>query len=1050
VYILINDGWEFALKSDDEQSPKFTPVSVPHDWLIYDTNNLYADGVGIYKRKLDTKFLKKGQKLILCFDGVYMDSTLYVNGKLVGEWKNGYTPFKFDITDYVECECENELLLEVNHQAPNSRWYSGAGIYRDVSLVVKNPCHIVTNGVYISTTKADGRWHYHVETEVETKGQKYEIRHELPGEERDITAWDIDNPQLYKLRSELVVDGEVVDVVHTRFGFREINFTTDKGFFLNGRHVKLKGVCLHHDLGALGAATHRDAIRRQFDLLRGMGVNALRTAHNPPSAVFMELADEMGFLVMSELTDIWEQPKTKYDYARFFDECVEDDIAAWVRRDRNCPSLIMWSIGNEIYDTHASAERGGEIMRRLIENVEKHDHRRNAHVTFSSNYMAWENTQKCADIIKLVGYNYAEYLYEAHHEKYPDWIIYGGETASTVQSRNIYRFPLAQSMLADDDLQCSSLGNCTTSWGAESAEICALTDKNTGFSLGQFLWSGQDYIGEPTPYHTKNSYFGQIDTAGFPKDSFYVHKAAWVDEPVLHIYPFWDFSPGQLIDVRVATNADSVELFLNNTTLGKNVLNGRLITDWKVPYEKGELRAVGYDKDGKILAETVRTSFEDTAKLEISTEVYGQLHFVSITAVDENENIVENANNRVHISVTDGALLAMDNGDSADFEQYKTDNKRLLGGRLLAIVEQTSEKTPKVTATISTSDIPIRKIEIEQNGYDFKAKIYPKNASYDDIHWRLTNAAGADSPLGELVVSDDKKSAAFKPKGDGEVWIRCCAKNGKDHDTVISQMSMEVKDIGRSFIDPYTFVVGALCNISNRKLTNGNERGIATARDEESHVGFSDLDFGSFGSDELTVPIFTLSSEPFEFEIWEGMPDEGGEKLTTFLYDKGMIWNTYQDVCVKLPKRIRGVNTLCFVFRNKVHIKGFEFKRLSKALMRLNVSDNDGIYGDSYIVRDGAVEGIGNNVSILFEDMDFTESGADKIMMCWRSEREKNSMQIRFTGDSGEYKTMIDIPESMNYTENTFELRKKIFGKMRVEFVFLPGCELDLRWIEFC
>jgi len=1049
VHILINDGWEFALKTDEKQSPEFAPVSLPHDWLIYDTNNLYADGVGVYKRKLDATFLKEGQKLILCFDGVYMDSTLRINGNLVGEWKNGYTPFKFDITEYVERDIENELVLEVNHQSPNSRWYSGAGIYRDVSLIVKNPCHIVTNSIYISTSMIDGHWNYHVETEVETNGQEYEIRHELPDEDSEIIAWDIDNPHLYTLRSELSVKGEVVDVVFTRFGFREIEFTTDRGFFLNGRHVKLKGVCMHHDLGALGAATHKEAIRRQFDILREMGVNALRTAHNPPSAAFMELADEMGFLVMSELTDMWEHPKTKYDYARFFDKCVEDDIAAWIRRDRNSPSVIMWSIGNEIYDTHASAERGGEIMRRLIENVEKHDHMRNAYVTFSSNYMAWENTQKCADIIKLVGYNYAEYLYEDHHKKYPDWIIYGGETSSTIQSRNIYRFPLSQSMLADDDLQCSSLGNCSTSWGAETAEICALTDKNTEFSLGQFLWSGFDYIGEPTPYHTKNSYFGQIDTAGFPKDSFYIHKAAWVDEPVLHIFPYWDFSPGQIIDVRVATNAHSVELFLNNESLGKTALNGRLIADWKVPYEEGELRAVGYDKDGNILTETTRSSFGEMTKLLMSTEVYGQLHFVSITALDKNKNIVENANNRVHISVKDGTLLAMDNGDSTDFEQYKTDNKRLFGGRLLAIVEQTGDKAPKVTAKVCSDDIPIRKIDIVQNGNDFEAKIFPKNATHDDIRWRLTNAAGADSPLGELTCLDDKRRATLVPRGDGEVWIRCSAKNGKEHDTVISQRSMELKGLGRAFVDPYSFVAGAISNLSNIKLTNGNERGIATSREEESHVGFSDLDFGSFGSDELNVPIFTLTSEPFEFEIWEGMPESGGEKLTTVLYDKGMIWNTYQDVPVKLPRRLRGVTTLCFIFRLKVHIKGFEFKSLSKGLTRLNAAENDGIYGDSYVVKDDAIESIGNNVSILFENMDFTERGVERVRICRRSTREKNSMQIRFTGDNMEYKAMIDIPGASDYSEAVFDLGEKISGNLKVELVFLPGCEIDLRWIEF-
>ncbi len=775
---VINDGWEFSLDGGAYQ-----PVELPHDWLIYDTNNLYKDGVGRYRRTLGADFWEEGQRVFVNFDGVYMDCALYVNGAAAGEWKYGYTAFEFDITGILSHGEENTLLLEVNYRSPNSRWYSGAGIFRDVTLKVKNACHFVSNGIYITTQKKDGRWDYTVTAEVETGGKPYEIRHTLL-EGGEIEAWDIEHPTLYTLRSELLADGQIADTEDTRFGFREIAFEPDSGFFLNGRHVKLNGVCLHHDLGALGAAVHKDAARRQLTLLRGMGVNAIRTSHNPPARVFMELCDEMGFLVMSELCDMWEQSKTEYDYARFFNDWVERDAASWIRRDRNSPSVILWSVGNEIQDTHDSAERGGEILRRLMGLVAKHDPGGHARVTLCSNYMPWENTQRCADSIKLIGYNYAERCYAEHHAAHPDWIIYGSETCSVVQSRGIYHFPLSEPILSDDDLQCSSLGNSTVSWGAENTEACILADPP--FSAGQFVWSGQDYIGEPTPYQTKSSYFGQIDTAGFPKDSFYIFKAVWTDEPMIHLYPHWDHSPGQMIDVRAATNAPCAELFLNGRSLGAVALNGRFVADWRVPYEAGELRAAAYDREGNAVAEAVRRTFGDAVGLSLQTEVYGELRFVTVTAVDANGNTVENAGNRVLVRVEGGTLLGLDNGDSTDFDQYKTDSRRLFNGRLTAIVRR--DGTPRVSAVFDDSDVPVRKIELTADGFTVTAHILPENATYADLSWRLTDAAGIDSQAGELTVCGS--TAVITPKGGGDVWVRCCANNGRGHISLISQISL--------------------------------------------------------------------------------------------------------------------------------------------------------------------------------------------------------------------------------------------------------------------
>lgn len=927
---LFDDGWQFA----KGEPVDFVPVELPHDWLISDTNNLYGSGTGWYKRELDAGFLKEGQRLFLRFDGVYMDSTLFVNGQKAGEWKYGYTAFEYDITGLVRRDGNNTLLMKVDYKAPSGRWYTGAGIYRDVWLKVKNACHFVSDGIYITTCKKDDGWHYEVDAETETGGKPYELRHTLldaGGPVRGpVREWDVDHPYLYTLRSELFVDGAVEDVEDTRFGFRTIEFTPDRGFFLNGRHLKLNGVCLHHDLGALGTAVHRDAVRRQLTLLKNMGANAIRTAHNPPSGIFMELADEMGFMVLSELLDTWKLPKSAYDYARFFDEWIDKDAASWIRRDRNHPSVILWSVGNEIRDTHIDAEDGARTLRRLMTLVKKHDPKGHAPVTLCSNYMPWENTQKCADMIKITGYNYSEKLYEAHHAAHPDWIIYGSETCSTVQSRGVYHFPLSKSVLADDDLQCSALGNSATSWGAKSAEACIYTDRDIPYSLGQFIWAGQDYIGEPTPYHTRSSYLGHIDTAGFPKDSYYLFQAAWTDykkKPMVHLFPYWDFSPGQAVDVRVCSNAPAVELFFDGESLGKAKLGERVTADWQIPYRPGTLRAEAYDEQGEVIAEQCRKSFGDAASLSISAETFGELTYVAVGAADRDGNTVENANRRVRVSVRGGRLLGLDNGDATDCDQYRTSSKRLFEGKLLAVVKSSDGRVPRVEAWMDDRDIPIRKIELRAEGLHITARVFPPDTAYSDLYWRLTDAGGIDSPLGSLRVSEDGRSAEVIPKGDGRVYVRCGAKNGKNHIDLYSQLEIELTGMGKLFLDPYSFVSGGLYNCSNVELTNGNERGVATLQDGESHVGFKGLDFGDEGSDELTLPLFPLEDEPFTFEIWEGMPLENGTRLCTVTYDKGSVWNTYREITCRLPRRLRGITDLCLVFRQKVHIKGFCFKK---------------------------------------------------------------------------------------------------------------------------
>jgi len=711
----------------------------------------------------------------------------------------------------------------------------------------------------------------------------------------------------------------------------------------------------------------------------------------------------------------------------------------------------MWSLGNEIYDTHADAAQGAETLRRLMALAHHHDPKGNARLTFCSNYMPWENTQHSADIIQLIGYNYGANLYESHHTDHSDWILYGGETGSTVQSRGIYHFPLSKDTLSDDDLQCSALGNSATSWGARS--VLENIRLDPPYTLGQFVWAGQDYLGEPTPYHTKNAYFGQLDTAGFPKDSYYLYQAAWTDfaqSPMIHLYPYWDFSPGQLIDVRVCSNAPRVELFLDGESLGTTELTEVVVADYQVPYRPGVLRAIAMDSQGNTVCEAVRHSFGEVVDLRLSHMTEGETLFTTIIAIDAEGRAVENANRRVNVAVEDGDLLALDNGDATDYESYQADNRRLFNGMLLAIIRPYPGKQPKVKAILDWEDIPIRKVELTADGYQIQAKVYPPEASHRDLHWRLTDASGIDSPLGRLDVKANGLSVRVVPSGDGQVIARCSPWNGKDHAAFISMLALDITGYGKPLLNPYAFVSGGLYSASNTELTNGNERGIATPRDRESHVCFQDMDFGPYGSDEITLSLFPLDKEPFSFDIWQDRPQAGETPLFTAHYDKGSIWNTYQDITCRLPRKLAGVTGVCFVFRQKVHIKGFVFTPMDKCFQKLFAAECDSAYGDSYqAAPDGAMEGLAGNVTLVFQHMDFRPHGSSAVRLCWRSALPLNSMQLHFSGEAGEVRQMVELPQAEEYTDAVFPLDMRVVGDQTLSLILLPGCGLDLRWIWF-
>ncbi|MBR6299351.1 MAG: DUF4982 domain-containing protein, partial [Clostridia bacterium] len=885
--------------------------------------------------------------------------------------------------------------------------------------------HMLPDGFRIDTVRAGGNWKLLISAEVQGAGNAMpyaELRESsgavLAGcklspdgtaeiEVKNIRPWSPEEPALYTLSLSMNCQREL-----RRIGFRETVFSPDSGLYLNGKHVKLHGVCLHHDLGALGSAFHEKAAERQLRLMKNMGVNAVRTSHNPPARKFLDLCDKLGLMVIDELYDMWELPKTTYDNARFFPDTWKDDVAAMVRRDRWHPSVIMWSIGNEIYDMHAS-ERGQMWTRLLTEEIRKHDDR-HALVTFGSNYMPWEGAQKCAEIVDVVGYNYAEKYYDAHHAAHPGWVIYGSETASLLFSRGIYHFPMDTMILSEEDLQCSALLNSNTSWGALDLRKMLAEDRLNPYSLGQFVWSGIDYIGEPTPYHTRSCYFGQVDTAGFPKDSYYLYQAFWTKKPMVHIGIYWDWNEGQMIDVPVMTNADAAELFLNGVSLGRKKVNLDSITDclpvWHVPYEKGVLTACAYDAAGNVLCREEKRSFGESKRLVLAAEhtqlmaSCGDMAFVEVTVLDADGNPVENACDRVHVKVDGSAvLLGMDNGDSTDRDGYQVTSRRLFNGKLLLMIGAQKSGTAHVKVegyglepaemTIGIAynnrnenrwfnnlcaDIPveedvfIRRIELkpltprhmtpDQPQAEFRVRTLPENAMHQEIFFSIRNAEGVEMPC--ATAEQDETRVVVQAKGDGAMYLRATAANGYPHTRVMSVTELTADGFGKAGIDPYTFVAGALSDIRIGAIAPGNEQGIAFSSDGFSVVGFGSVDFGPVGSDEITIPVFALNDNLYRIGLWDGIPDQGGRLIMTLDYQKPYIWNVYQEETYRLPEVLKGTHDLCFSLDTKVHLKGFRFTRQSRAQRWNAAASADHIYGDSFRTEGTVVRGIGNNVTL--------------------------------------------------------------------------------------
>ena len=862
--LSFNDGWSFAEfpldtpVSEMLASDTLKPVEVPHDWMIWHVKDLYRDCIGFYRKSFFIQ-AEKDRTYIIRFEGIYMDSEIFLNGKHIFSWKYGYSTFDVDITGHLK-DGENVICVKCTYQSPNTRWYSGAGIYRKVSLIDYGPVYIPLDETYVSMEKENDAFTLTIDTEVVAGVPgEYSVRHflidmdgkkagfagSLPAEASSLPdtpllsslpenakgkvlssrhslriasprLWDVDDSYYYTLCTEVFDENSsLVDHTYTRVGFKTLEFDRDRGFFLNGRSLKINGVCMHHDLGALGSAMNRTALKRQLVMMREMGVNAIRTSHNMPSTELLDLCDDMGFLVYDEAFDMWENHKTDHDYASFFKEWYKKDVASWIRRDRNRPCLFLWGIGNEISDT--AEEKGVRIATDLCNELRLHDPRHNAFTAIASNWMSTEWARKVADVVELPGYNYGEHFYDDHHRDHPEWRIFGSETGSTVQSRGVYHFPLSVRLLTHQDGQCSSLGNCTTNWGARDIDYLLQMHRDREFAWGQFIWTGWDYIGEPTPFDAmgcKNSYFGQVDTAGFKKDTFYHYQAEWTDvskAPMVHLLPYWDFNEGQKIDVIAYSNAPYVELFFNGHSQGRQFIDHEhgehMRGHWILEYTKGELEVKATLSDGTVVATDSVRSFSDPVALvaepdkETLTADREDLVFISVSSVDEKGTFVANARNRVKVTVEGpGRLMGLDNGDSTDYDEYKGTSRKMFSGRMMAIigatdktgdirvkfesegltpveVNLTAKKDPRLDFQYGQSvipstkdeechDIPIRKIELTAAGPRtltpectetiVKYRILPENATYDRIEFKALTANDVEANFAKIVpdISD--------------------------------------------------------------------------------------------------------------------------------------------------------------------------------------------------------------------------------------------------------------------------------------------------------
>lgn len=725
--INLETGWLFQeTEYGTEYMPsrdngKWHEVSVPHDWAIYGefspdndqqplersvldfheniiqigrTGGLPIKGTGWYL--LDLFLPDSYACYVLEFDGIMNHGEVYVNGHKVGERPYGYSSFEVDLIPYMKKNQINQIVVKVNSMDKTSRWYPGAGIFRPVRLVMKEKCHVAYQGVWVRPEyDLDSRTAViKVQSQVEGAGSTVHsifspngsFLAQISGENGEafletVQEWSLDSPMLYTLITEVRENGCVADRVFTRFGIRKAEFTEENGFFLNGKRTEIKGVCLHHDFGMLGAAYNRSMARQRLLELKGMGCNGLRTSHNPPCPETLDLCDQMGILVMEEAFDVWHEPKAINDYANEFEKWAEIDLRDMIHRDRNHPCIILYSIGNEIPDQ--VRVEGRDTCRWLTSICHREDDSRPVTCGFNRPRAAIKNG--LTEEVDVVGLNYSPIYYEEYHEKHPNWKIIATETCSSVSSRGEYYTPAKIEVppVKHDNLQINSYDY--------SAVACAYipdvefeAQRKAPFVAGQFVWTGYDYLGEPTPYReewpSKSSYFGIFDLAGMKKDRYYAYKANWSQEPVVHLFPHWNWEEGDLVDVHCYTNLDEVRLWLNGEEIKRFKRYGHRLVWEKVVFHPGELKAVGYvGKEKGLIAvceDIVRTSREPYAlKLSWNNRPIRadgkEVILVEVQVVDKNGVLCPKADHKISFSVEgEGRYLASDAGDSTCLRQF--------------------------------------------------------------------------------------------------------------------------------------------------------------------------------------------------------------------------------------------------------------------------------------------------------------------------------------------------------------------------------------------
>ena len=789
-------GWRFhlgdATGADRPDRPAFDdsawqPVNLPHDWSIegpvgkdpatmdgpFDraspagANGGYLNGgVGWYRKTFPLPAAARRRRWSLLCDGAYMDSDVWLNGHLLGNHPYGYTSFSYDLTPFLSFGGPNVVAVRLNAQQPASRWYSGAGLYRHVRLIATQPVHIAQWGTYVTTPQATPTGALvRVRTQVNNDGSqaaeamltttildpsgktvaRRATRQSLvPAGHaafdqtlplHHARLWSPDSPALYRAVSEVRVGPTLTDSTTTPFGIRTIAFTKDRGFFLNGVHIPIKGVCDHHDLGCLGAAALRRGFERQLQVLKGMGCNAIRMSHNPPSPELLDLCDQMGFLVMDESFDEWEESHNTYGYGRFFGQWSEPDMVSMLDRDRNHPSIILWSIGNEILEGREGTPTAGPLARRLAAICHREDPTRPVTSAGANASNAWKSGLGPA--LDVFGVNYDEPFYFDRNKPGGDHSVstdptgfhgelpmIGSETSSQVDSRGEYGLRLdAQGAVQvaprlQNQVSCYDL---TRPPWASSGETDLLALKNAPWVAGEFVWTGFDYIGEPTPFRwpSRSSYFGLLDLCGFPKDRYYLYKSQWSDAPLVHILPSswtWPGFEGKPVPVRVFTNADTVELFLNGRSLGVQTFATdakQLHLEWSVPYAPGVLKAVARKNGQIVAADAVRTAGAP-ARIALApdrSQITGDgqdLSFITVTVLDKDGTVCPDAANELHFSLQGGAarIAGLDDGDATNHEPFQGTQHRAYHGLALVVLRSRPGASGPVTLTASADGLP--------------------------------------------------------------------------------------------------------------------------------------------------------------------------------------------------------------------------------------------------------------------------------------------------------------------------------------------------------